>query len=254
MSHTRMVLSADAEKRRRSWASTAQTISSCPCRMLRCGPSSSHRKALVVARLVGFCVEITTLCSAAQSCIALRRAKLGVSSRWRRRTPVAGQVRLPWASQRSMQARSYVWPVATITGSDISSMLMGQKKLLGASRARAEGSSVPTLLSCLEGTGVVPDCGSTVAAGAVLLAVLSVSAGSDVASSADSIVMQRALGCRRKLEALVGESGEAESDGQLFDLARSERRLFMFCWRPLSTACRAGRESADCRRAVPLLP
>lgn len=53
--------------------------------------------------------------------MALRSAKLGVSSRWRRRIPVTGQVRLPCASHRSMQTRSYVCPVATITGSAINS-------------------------------------------------------------------------------------------------------------------------------------
>jgi len=43
-----------------------------------------------------------------------------------------GHVLWPLLSQRSMQTRSYVWPVAIITGSCISSMLMGQKKEAGA--------------------------------------------------------------------------------------------------------------------------
>ena len=42
--------------------------------------------------------------------MAFRRAKLGVSSKCRRRMPVTGQVRLPAASHRSMHRRSYVWP------------------------------------------------------------------------------------------------------------------------------------------------
>jgi hypothetical protein len=40
--------------------------------------------------------------------------------------PVTGHVRLPCVSHRSMHVLSYVCPVATITGSDMSSMDTGQ--------------------------------------------------------------------------------------------------------------------------------
>ena len=58
-----------------------------------------------------------------QTWMAFLRAKLGVSSKWRRRMPVTGQVRFPWPSQRSTHTLSYVCPVATMTGSAINSWI-----------------------------------------------------------------------------------------------------------------------------------
>lgn len=60
--------------------------------------------------------------------IILLRAILGVSSVWRNLTPVLGHVRFPLWIHFSMQGRSYDWPVATMTGSRMMSMLMGQQK------------------------------------------------------------------------------------------------------------------------------
>jgi hypothetical protein len=60
--------------------------------------------------------------------MAALKAKFGVSSKWRKRKLVSGHVLFPCASLRVMLLRSYVWPVATITGSCIISMLIGQQK------------------------------------------------------------------------------------------------------------------------------
>ena len=65
--------------------------------------------------------------------MAMRNAKLGVSSSERSLMPVTGHVLFPLSSQRWMHDRSYVWPVTTITGSTMSSMDTGHEKCEGVS-------------------------------------------------------------------------------------------------------------------------
>jgi hypothetical protein len=67
----------------------------------------------------------------------LRSAMFGVSSECRSRCPLSGHVRCPLASHFSIHLRSYVWPVATMTGSLITSMLIGQQKFAGGAALSA---------------------------------------------------------------------------------------------------------------------
>lgn len=132
---------------RPSLYSSAQTISSWPVRMWgRGGAGDAH---------VSPCGLRLTLFAAAHSCttarvsrrargvrvagthgwkrawITLRNAMFGVSSECRRRCPLSGHVWWPLWNHFSMQPRSYVWPVAIMTGSLITSMLIGQQKFAG---------------------------------------------------------------------------------------------------------------------------
>uniref|UniRef100_A0A0A9H364 Uncharacterized protein n=1 Tax=Arundo donax TaxID=35708 RepID=A0A0A9H364_ARUDO len=56
------------------------------------------------------------------------RALFGTSSKLARTCPVLGHVDLPESNHRWMDSRSYVWPLATTTGSRIRSREMGQRK------------------------------------------------------------------------------------------------------------------------------
>ena len=79
------------------------------------------------------CLSLSlTLFAAAHSEIALRSAKLGRRSKFLRRLPVTGHVLCPCSNQRLILGLSYVWPVATITGSFMSSMETGHRKCGGA--------------------------------------------------------------------------------------------------------------------------
>ena len=80
----------------------------CPHTPRPSSPFSSHKP--IPAHVAGVLRHVSASRHIPLAWMAFRRAKLGVSSKCRRRMPVTGQVRLPAASHRSMHRRSYVWP------------------------------------------------------------------------------------------------------------------------------------------------
>uniref|UniRef100_A0A0A9CPR1 Uncharacterized protein n=1 Tax=Arundo donax TaxID=35708 RepID=A0A0A9CPR1_ARUDO len=81
------------------------------------------------------------------------RALFGTSSKLARTCPVFGHVDLPESNHRWMDSRSYVWPLATTTGSRIRSREMGQRKSGGGAGGSPSSSTSGSGLES-EGRGV----------------------------------------------------------------------------------------------------